>query len=420
MTENSLFYTPELVSHAIGLRVFPDAHAEHESQCVQCGRPIQENEAVSKWSPRDGFTDQPLLAKKDGQYLCLPCRGVNTPELLLYGGRTAAYSGQLYTVNRLKQISWLLHNPPAPPFTIAYRTRKQEHILWRTPVNLNQEVVRVAFGQDIVTVRRAKVMAALKAIPVLNAALESHGVKTTRYGPYVYLSFSRGEPNNGVLRQDILEVARADDTVRAALTPFHNLRSDDLWGLAIMHLDPVEPEILPREKLLANGAFVVNTDNELAYVLTHLPSPKSLYAIAVVDEHQNDLPKSVPVNVTKVEGAIHYHGDHIDLKISAVLKADAHIEKINSLLSKEGIETHRDGPFVLNALPDSPSATSIPVIREEVAVAMERNAKLRRAVRYFDEWKLPDYWGLYLTRLEQTPVQPLEFAIDDGASEDEE
>lgn len=160
-------YSSELVCRALGITPSSSiGHpAEGEGCCGYCGKPVKPGDVVETLEFKKTFIDQNMCADPVSEYACVYCTEVMDHSVFLQKLSTGVFTEEgMYPASKKINRAYFLLNPPAPPFSFAIQNGKSQHVVWKAPVNLSRDVFVVQLGDLSLTVRHAKLMAAVKVV----------------------------------------------------------------------------------------------------------------------------------------------------------------------------------------------------------------------------------------------------------------
>ena len=163
-----------VVTHALGLASSGEdvCGAEQLGECCAvCGIPLVAGEPIDRLVLASSFTNHNDLADPAGRWRCGDCTTVMTESEFQMSLATVCVSARGAVRIMTKQSrAWAFLEPPEPPFVIAIQNAKQQHVLWRAPVNYTREILLVRLGERIFRLRRRALVAARDACFALEEA----------------------------------------------------------------------------------------------------------------------------------------------------------------------------------------------------------------------------------------------------------
>lgn len=133
---------------------------ERDSYCAITGLPILKNTKVFPLDLGKNFNDQwscfdlTLPYVRSDVAFCMTATAINK------GFSSVISLSGVSKISKLNDFAKALVNPPEPPFSMCYGNAKQQHLLWRTPVNYSQEFFDVRVGKRVLSINLPEVKAA--------------------------------------------------------------------------------------------------------------------------------------------------------------------------------------------------------------------------------------------------------------------
>lgn len=163
----SLARSPEALEKEIEFDLcgIPLPESENEEHCVYCGVHLQTKDLaclVGKFNSY--FNDNAHLANPSGKYACAACDAVTSQAALnLTGKGVFALNSPKIPFAKREDVCAALLNPPDAPFIMCYATAKNQHMVWRSPVNYSKDMYYVKVGLRSLKIRRLVLIEAVKA-----------------------------------------------------------------------------------------------------------------------------------------------------------------------------------------------------------------------------------------------------------------
>lgn len=204
-------------------------------RCALEGVEIQPGDPVERWRPGPGFTDDVDVAARTGVVSGWVSAFMRKP--LMQATQRAVFTRDgVYSLAKDTDRAWLLLTPPDPPWLAVIADSTLQHLVWRTPLTLDNRAMRIRLGKDtILTINPDRLQQALQMIQAIR--LENprftHGFQS--------LDREGRDPQHGVLRRDAPEhYARFVATLTAG----------EVWALAILaKANPPTPAMPERIRL---------------------------------------------------------------------------------------------------------------------------------------------------------------------------
>ena len=194
--------------------------------CALEGLPIAPGEKVAPWRPGPNFmddvTDTVTRAGGDSAVISGYVAALMQKTVMLKSQRMVFTPEGAYPLNTDAARAWFFLTPPEPPFVAVIADAMLQHLIWRTPVTLSQDLIVFRHGQSLKTVYRPRLERVL-------AALRAHDAPA-----FIRLDRDGKDPRHGQLRNDVPEALAKE---LAELTP------GELIALAsLAKRNPPEPE----------------------------------------------------------------------------------------------------------------------------------------------------------------------------------
>jgi CRISPR type IV-associated protein Csf1 len=121
---------------------------------------------------------------KATKVICPYCDVVTTGSQYILQYKNALYSEEYGAtkINKDIDIATFLTFPPTPPFVVHYGMIKQQHLVWRTPISLGQELFTFRLGDHCGQVDRVKLMSTTQAYKEAISALNTWRTRETSSG----------------------------------------------------------------------------------------------------------------------------------------------------------------------------------------------------------------------------------------------
>lgn len=154
-----MIYPGDLVVSA--LRLAPDMMEVEEwrgepTNCSHCARPIAAGSLYQSPKLGEFFSDTRDLACASG-VVCWQCTHLRKKTMLNGLSFTLVTKDAIYPIAKHENKAWLFLTPPAGPFLALHSSATMQHLAWRTPVTLDNNLINIRFGPRLYTVRPAVV-----------------------------------------------------------------------------------------------------------------------------------------------------------------------------------------------------------------------------------------------------------------------
>lgn len=256
MTQARIHYASEIAVKGAKLELDGAPWTGAATRCACCGKPIQRGDIAVRDKDRFGrsFMDGPYLAARGSGAVCGACSAVMNAVPLIKMQRVVATEDGVYSIGKDAERAWFLLTPPKPPYVAVVSDTKQAHLIWKTPPTLDENLMIVRLGQQILRIRRPRLLQAIKDCQLAADALNAEGGKKGRghpaselRHPFIALHRALDHPLHGVLRTDLLRSpqAAAETDVGAAIGRLKQLTLGETWALATLAKRKVEIPVRP-------------------------------------------------------------------------------------------------------------------------------------------------------------------------------
>lgn len=254
----SMIYASDLVVQGTGLELDGVPWSGAPTKCACCGKPILPGDIAvrDKHRFKQSFMDGPSLAVRGSGAVCGACSALMNAKPLIGMQCNVITKEGAFSIRKDVNRSWFLLTPPEPPWVAVVSDVKQCHMIWRTPVTVDNNLMIVRFGARIFRIRRQRLLQAIDDCAVAVQALEARqvrelGAKKKSAGdvngalrhPFVALHRDMDDPAVGQVRNDVLSLLRddsCDSKVRSAITALYDLTPGEIWALATLVKRKVE------------------------------------------------------------------------------------------------------------------------------------------------------------------------------------
>lgn len=151
--------------------------ASQPCDCALCGRAIPAGDYCEPFKPTSGFTDCASLAAPASRTVCWQCKALWSKDFLMTYAKSVITPAGFFRFASNAAIASAMLSPPEPPFVLIYSTAQQQHLIWRTPINLSRERFVIRFGIRLITVSHRRLLAGVTAMDTLFAAADAAGIK---------------------------------------------------------------------------------------------------------------------------------------------------------------------------------------------------------------------------------------------------
>lgn len=225
--------------------------SEKATHCAACGVQIRQGDPMVRFRPNVGsFTDWQYMTHEfvvDGQFpICPYCAALFPKDFLQHQAMasSAVYSRHGAWMMTLDvERAWFLLTPPEPPFVAYVATTMGQHVVWRTPVTIDRDYLRVGIARSVLSIDRPLLMAASEMCRELvwsaNADVEAgradKSLKNTKnFHPFSFLDRKMEGAGHGELRS-VFRRWMQDRGLHAQIDFLESLGEGELWGLAVLN-----------------------------------------------------------------------------------------------------------------------------------------------------------------------------------------
>jgi CRISPR type IV-associated protein Csf1 len=252
----------KIALHAAGLPQVSEYALEEKAHCVMCGTEMQAGELAGPWQPTKTFTNWTQLRAPESAHICPDCAGVWRSEFTQAWVNGAIYNADgVYKVNSADTMAHALLNPPTTPFVWARGDQKIQHLVWRTPVTTDANLLAIRLGEKVVMIRRMMVIQTMlfvrdieeliKAMPK-DKKLPKRANPGNEYGIFKYLDWGIDSVDHGLLSDGFIKLANSGENNAEPFLKLKNLLESlnfgEVWALMILlkSKTPTHPEIVAK------------------------------------------------------------------------------------------------------------------------------------------------------------------------------
>lgn len=258
--DTARLYPSAFVRQATGVDPVSSMIAPFDTHCVLCAAPLPKG---ADCTHTDGttfeksFGDQPYVGARDSAYVCADCLPLwNSLFLQKYSKSLVTRDGLFKMASNIEQASFLLNPPKDQPFMAFISNTKQQHLIWRTPVNFSAERFTVRLGTQLIVIRHGLLMTAIAAQKTLLTAYREFEKETTKKkvtATTVFILGDREMKTLGFLINPRVVLAAEAKQVLGELPTIEALSVGERWALSIISnsgLEKAEPliKLLPATK----------------------------------------------------------------------------------------------------------------------------------------------------------------------------
>lgn len=163
--------TSELVVNTFDLPLVHNAVAEHDCHCAMCGSQIKAGESVADNTFPSSFNDHRYLASPASKFRCGYCEAVLNEKKFQVNYSTAVFSKKgAFPISKKTARACVLLNPPQPPFAMSVQVSKSQHVVWKAPLNLSNDIYFIQVGELTVKINQSTLMNAYACLQELRSS----------------------------------------------------------------------------------------------------------------------------------------------------------------------------------------------------------------------------------------------------------
>jgi CRISPR type IV-associated protein Csf1 len=250
--------------NAAGFDPIAEYQLKDESRCVMCGISMQLGDQAAAWAPTDSFTNWMHLLAPESKHVCPHCNGAWRIEFTQGWATGALYNEEgVHKVNSADSMAHALLNPPKTPFLWVRGDQKQQHLVWRTPITVDPNLLRVRLGEKVVSIRRQIVLDALNDFRAAEEVLKTlpkdqrpakKANPGNESGIYKYLDWSIDNVDHALLSDALLALAAGKEEHSNQFAELARvlqaLNFGEVWALMILlkSKTPTAPTIVATPK----------------------------------------------------------------------------------------------------------------------------------------------------------------------------
>lgn len=235
-----------IARQGLGLAPARGGAAAETSTCMACTREIRAGEPAIPWAPsKSTFTDWHHLGAPTRR-VCADCALFLENKLLMRAQKCVISTTGAWSLARDAHRTWLLTDPPEPPFVVLVSDAMKQHLVWRAAPTLDRDLIAVQLGRSALRIDRPLLLEAVTWCAEVAALARDAGLKVTPNHPYLRLDRDLAETDHACLRPDIGALAARHAGVAERLERLAQLGPGEYWGLAVLaKARPAEPVCEP-------------------------------------------------------------------------------------------------------------------------------------------------------------------------------
>lgn len=249
----------KIALHAAGFDRIKEYVLQEDAQCVMCGVAMSAGEDAAAWNPKDSFTNYAHLLAPSSSHVCPDCAGAWRSEFTQTWANGALFNADgVHQVNSANTMAHALLNPIKTPFLWVRGDQKQQHLVWRTPVTLDANLIRVRLGEKVASIRRLVVIDAFNAVSDAEQLIQSlpkelrpakRANPGNEFGIFRYLDWGLDNVDHSLISESFLKLSSGNEH-SAKFSHLANLLQSlnfgEVWALMILlkGKTPTKPEML--------------------------------------------------------------------------------------------------------------------------------------------------------------------------------
>lgn len=249
----------KIALHAAGFEQVIEYRLEEETQCTMCGVEMLVGDNAAAWAPTDSFTNYTHLHAPLSNHVCPDCAGAWRIEFTQSWANGALFNEDgVHKVNSADTMAHALLHPVKAPFLWVRGDQKQQHLVWRTPVTLDPNLLRVRLGEKVATIRRLVVIGALNAIRDAEEILKAlpkelrpakRANPGNESGIFRYLDWSIDNVDHSLISEGFMALTSGNEHAKQfseLIALLQSLNFGEVWALMILlkSKNPTKPEII--------------------------------------------------------------------------------------------------------------------------------------------------------------------------------
>jgi CRISPR type IV-associated protein Csf1 len=219
--------------------------AFEDTFCAVTGIPIDSGDIVHTFSLGKNFNDQWSLHDMTLPYVLPEVAFSMTAYAIRTSFSTVVSEDGVEKISKLADFADKLLHPPCPPFAFCYGNAKQQHLLWRTPVNYSRAVFDIRVGKRILTIDLGEV---LEAYGYTQSIFSEKGIyqdpkkKIPLASPYVIRGVDTVSLKNdtiGVIRKEVIDYQKEhpeDEAVNELIEKCSTYSFSTKWALSLLYV----------------------------------------------------------------------------------------------------------------------------------------------------------------------------------------
>lgn len=252
---------------AAKLKPLGDEPVPADTYCIMCAAALPKGTLAARPTGKkphetakkivgDSFNNKLHLRAMTGTHVCGHCVALWSNDWLGKYSKSFACSEGVFFLQSNDDVAAFLLKPPEPPFVAVFSTKKKQHMVWRTPVSYSKDLFFVRIDDDVLTIRRAALLAGWEALRRAEAVMsEVRPDGKARYlkPPAALFARELNSAKVGMLRQDVESLLRQTEN-DALIRTINSLSIGEWWGLNFLRFVNLEKPPAWRDALVAAGS----------------------------------------------------------------------------------------------------------------------------------------------------------------------
>ncbi len=218
---------------------------EAASSCTMCGAALHAGDLavlVTKDTFGESFNNK-LDVRVASPHICGDCMALWDKLFLQNNSKSYATGHGVYRLTSNEDVQALFLSPPVAPYAVIFNTRQQQHMMWRTPLGLSQDVIVLRIDDELLYVRRQLALDGARAWRETEVLMKKIGLK----GFPAVIERTLSKVAMGTVRSDVAKAVSAhSEAGAAAISALQQLRMAEWWALcALRYIDQDAPATWP-------------------------------------------------------------------------------------------------------------------------------------------------------------------------------
>jgi len=202
--------------------------------CALCGVAILAGDIAREAGFTYNFTDYAALAARTN-IACGACARMMTRTVMRRLQKVVVSKEGVYPLTKDAYRAWFFLTPPALPYVAVVGTTQLQHLIWRTPVTLDDRIQIVRVGSRLLRIRRCLLRQGLEAArriaDALGAAAPTRRPPLRLRHPFSRLDRELASLAHGRFRP---ETAALCQEYAADIAELSSLGTGELWAMACL------------------------------------------------------------------------------------------------------------------------------------------------------------------------------------------